>query len=474
MATNPSHHSKTMERFIKTLKDINLYKKDIEKELAQSKQRSSAIVNTKLTDAYPEIKEKTTKEFLFKIWDQILKRASRKFSRTWGMLLIQLDELLKVIYPNKLTLRGVLVELRRPLKDFVKWDKTIYEQTIIVMGMTVAESKQEAEKYNIKVKAKNLSRGEMVPIYVEDVYALLDKLIKSENGYDLALAVEIATGSRGIEVFKVSEYKAIEGHPEQISVIGVAKDNKNNNLEKVVITRNLVHLNAKQVIDAVAKIRRLINVDGTNVKISQRTNKHLNAKQKEYVIPLIEKNASEDQKKSEPYKNYIKKFNSHHNRYLFANISYLVNGKNKNIPLNVYAQEQLGHLGAGSTNSYLGINVQFRNRLIRNIDPELKLIIESIDNKVNNLQKDVNECCDNAKINPAVDLRNFKNSFSRKEDNESKINKVVGAIKAYTDKKIKVPKQADLGRSLGFGAKIMTLGYRETRAQGLINNFNIR
>jgi hypothetical protein len=385
-------------------------------------------------------------------------------------LFVQLDKLLKVIYPNKLTLRGYLVELRKPLKD-AKWDQAIAKQSSVLMGMSREESAQEAEKYQTQVKARNMARGSMVPIYVEDLYNLMDNLIQSQNPYELSLAVEIATGSRSIELFKVSEYKEVMNYPKQISVIGIAKDKSGNNLQNVVLTRNLVHLDSKQVINAVEKIRQLLNVTGDNKKISQRTNKHLNNKQREFVIPLIEKNATVDEKKTEEYKNYIDKFTSHHNRYLFANVSWLIYAKNKNIPLNVYAQEQLGHLGAGSTNSYLGINVKFRNNLIKNADPEIKQYIESVEKKVNKLQREVDLCCDDSTDLP--NLRNFKNSFSRAEPFDSKVKKVVDAINLIkSKKKVRMLKQSELGRLLGFGSEVMSAGYQKAREEGIINNFN--
>lgn len=458
-----------MDKFIRTLKEINKNTVAIEEELRQSKQRNSAIVNTKIKDAYPEMKETTTKELIFAIWNNLLKRASRKHSRTWQTLLVELDKILKMIYPNKLTLRGVLVELRRPLKDFKKWDKTIYDQTIVVMGMTLEESKEESRKYKATVEARNVARGGLPPIYVEDIYTLLDTLIKSENAYELTLAVELATGSRSIEVFKVSEYKEIEGHPEQISVKGIAKDKVGNNLINVVLTRNLVHLKAKQIITAVAKLRILVNVEGTNKEISQRTNKHLNKKFREFVKPLAVKNATEEQKQTEEYKNYIKTFTSHKTRYLYGNASYLIYAKSKNIPLETYIQGQLGHLSGDSTRSYLGVNVKFRHKLIKDVNPELKEIIQSIDNKVKKIENEVNACCnDDVKTPGAVNVAQFRNSFSRRESTATKIEKVVNAIKEYQINNTPLPRQSVLGKILGFGGGIMTAGYGEARRQNVI------
>lgn len=462
-----------MEKFIRVLKELNREHKSIEEELKASKKRTSGIVNAKLKDAYPDINVKTTKEFIFAIWENILKHASRKISRTWVALFIELDKLLKILYPNKKSLRGLLSEFRKPLKDSDKWDKNIYSESIIKMGMSLDESKEISREYKAVVEARNVNRGDKPPIYVEDIFTILDKLIKSENAYELTLAVEIATGSRSIEVFKISEYKEIPNHPEQILVVGIAKDKSANNLLNVALTRNLVYLKSNQIITAVAKIRSLVNVQGTNKQISQRTNKHLNTKFKELILPLVERNASQDQKQTEEYKNYIKSFTSHKTRYLYGNASYLIYAAQRSIPLETYIQGQLGHLSGESTKSYLGVNVKFRHKLIKDVNPEVKEYIDVVDKKVNNLSKEVNECCGNSSNLP--NLRNFKNSFSRRETFEEKVSKVLGAIKLLKSKKnIRFPTQSELAKILGFGSNVMSAGYRKAREENLINHFNIR
>ena len=355
-----------------------------------------------------------------------------------------------------MTLRDFLSDLRKPLKD-AKWDQEIYKQSIVLMGMNLNESKEIAKKYKEDVEFRNINRGSKPPIYVEDIFSLLDELINSQNAYDLTLAVELATGSRSIEVFKVSQYSVITNYPEQILIKGIAKDKSGNKLENVILTRNLVHLNSKQIIDAIEKIRSLINVTGDNKKISQRTNKHLNAKFKEYVIPLIEKNAAPEQKQTEDYMNYIDSFTSHKTRYIYGNTSYLIYAKPKNIPLETYIQKQLGHQTGDATRSYLGVNIRFKNK--PNVNNQVKV-------------NEVKENIQNGNIE-TLDLRKFRNSFSRAESTESKVNKIVDAIKFIkNENKMKLPTQAELGRLLGFGASIMCAGYKKARDEGLVNNFN--
>jgi hypothetical protein len=193
------------------------------------------------------------------------------------------------------------------------------------------------------------------------------------------------------------------------------------------------------------------------------------------VRPLGEKHATAEQKESPEFKEFMKKFTSHKTRYLYGNISYLVYAKPKNIPLETYIQGQLGHLSGDSTKSYLGVNVKFREKLIKDVNPGTKEYIDTIQKKVTELEKNIGACCDDQIATPSgVNITPFKNSFSRKEDNETKINKVIAAIQEFKKAKAKLPTQAVLGRMLGYGGKIMSLAYTEARKLELISNYNVR
>ncbi len=245
-----------MEKIIKVLKDINKKENLIKDELKTNKNNSknSNIINNILIREYPKFSNSnSTKDLIFNIFNELLQRASRKYSRTWKQLFENLDKLLKILYKNPLTLRGILSELRKSLKN-ERFEPLIYEESIKLMGMSIQESKNIAEKYKNEVQARNVNRGDLPVIYIEDIYNLLDQLIQSNNPYELSIAVEISTGARSIEVFKVSKFEEVEDHPNQIRVIGLAKDKNANNLENVVLVRNLVHLKANQVINAVNKI----------------------------------------------------------------------------------------------------------------------------------------------------------------------------------------------------------------------------
>ena len=95
----------------------------------------------------------------------------------------------------------------------------------------------------------------MQPIYAEDILEAIQKLKNSNDPYEQSLAVLLATGSRSIELFKVSKYYEIKGDPQRITVKGLAKDKGKNELGNVVLTRNLVGLTRQEVVELVHEIR---------------------------------------------------------------------------------------------------------------------------------------------------------------------------------------------------------------------------
>lgn len=450
-----------MNKLSTTLSSINTHSFEISEEVAQSKQQSSGIVNELLEQAYPDIfdKKKGTKTNLFNIWSKVIATAPRKYSRSWGKLFVQLDRLIKLLYPNENTSEVMFTSFRKPLRD-AKYDNEIYKQSVYQLGVDQQRSKQRKEEYANRVKARNVERGSLVPLYVEQIYQTVDQLIASNNVYEKLVAVELATGSRSIEVLKVSQYEEVKDNPNEILVIGLAKDKGQNNLENVRLTRNLVRLKAKQVISAVTYIRSKVNTEGTNDAISSRTNAHLNKVFKQVFVPILKQNAG-DKADTDEFKKQLKSFTSHKARYIAGNVSFLEYGKHKKIPYESYLQQQYGHLSGESTKSYLAINIKFKSKTVEKGDTEeLKQLFNS---EIGDLRTQLDKCC--AKETDTLDVAPFKNSFSKGEDEYAKVNNVVEAIKLYKKNEVKIT-QKDLRAKLGYSADIMTKAYKKFRTLG--------
>jgi hypothetical protein len=452
-----------MNKLVKVLAEINRSAPRIAEEVAQSKFNTSAIVNTILKQHYSGVFNTriATKNNLFKIWESVIENAPRKYSRSYNKLFYQLDKTIKTLYNNENSSEGVFTLFRKILKN-PKFEPEIYKQSIYKMGVSQERSRERKQEYADKVKTRNANRGDLVPLYVEQVYNIIDELIASNNAYDKLVAVELATGSRGIEVLKVSNYEEIKGSDNEVLVIGLAKDKGNNNLENVRLMRNLVRLNSEQVIEAVKYIRKSINTAGTNDNISKRTNKFINKAFKRVFIPILKQNAG-DKIDMPAFETQLKEFTSHKARYIAGNVSFLVYGKPKKIPYESYLQNQYGHLSAESTKSYLAINIKFKNKVIeKGTVDEVKELYSS---EIKELKTKIEKCC--SKSADSIDVKEYRNNFKQNENVGDKISNVIIALKKYKNSNVKIT-QKELRTKLGYSSDIMTAAYKKARAQGII------
>ena len=451
-----------MNKLTTTLLEINGHSAEIREEIEQAKRNSSAIANMFLERKYPElyVEKKATITNLLNIWNFVVSNASRKFSRSWQKLFGALDTTIKTLYPSENTFESTFTKFRKSLRD-ERFDPEIYRQSTHILGVSQERSKERKREYSAKVAARNVSRGDLTPIYVEQVLMVIDKLVGSNDPYDKVVAVELATGSRGIEVLKVSNYEEVKGHPNEILVIGLAKDKGQNNLVNVRLVRNLVGLNAEQVIDAVEYIRENINTTGSNDAISGRTNKFINKAFKESFHPVLKENAADTE--SEAFKKQLASFTSHKARYLAGNMSYLLYGKPRKVPYESWLQSQYGHLSGESTKSYLNLNLKFKNKTIQKGDAsELREIFNS---DIKRLEGKVDVCC--SKPSDSVDVLEYRNSFVIGADPEQKVSNVVEALKEYKRAGIKITQRV-LRSKLGYSAAIMSEAYSNAREQGVI------
>jgi hypothetical protein len=455
-----------MNAFTKTLEQINLKRDAITEESGQRGQ--SGIIQEILRDKYPVLVNgmKSTKASLLAIWNSIISKAPRKYSRSWQKLFTALDDLLNILYSNESTRESTLTNFRSPIRDRMKadanFDPNIYTQSTHVMGITQARSIERKREYADKVKARNTNRGTLTPIYIEQIYDVIDKLIDSENVWELSIAVLLATGSRSVELYKVSKYEEIAGDQNRVRIIGLAKDKGGNGLENVTLTRYLVRLTAKQVVDTVKIIRSKVNVTGlTNTHVSEKTNRQLNKAFKVNIHPLFLENASPGKRETDEFKAQIKSLTSHKTRYISGNASYQIYGMPKQIPEETYLQANYGHLSGESTKSYLAVIVRFRHD-VNPISGTVDLV--PLENKVAELETKIEECCnDSPAIDIQLELLQYMNTFSRSEQKATKVTKVVNALKLLEAKKIKML-QRDLRKILKFSGDITTLGYKQYRA----------
>jgi hypothetical protein len=269
---------------------------------------------------------------------------SLKTSDNWIKVFKLIDSLLKKKYTNLSTLNKSFSQFRKPLKK--EKFTAIYNNSLINMGIGQKASLKLKKTYKNEVHLRNKHIIDLPEIHIEDVKDLIEFLFESKDIYDQVIALLLSTGSRSIEILKLSSFNKVKGEPQKIKISNLAKSNNSTPLK-----RNLIVLTPSQIINSIRYIRKKLNFQNlTNTQIADKVNKKLNRKFKLGMSKIID---TEDIKN----KNYLKTLTAHKTRYIYGAVSWNLYGKDKKIPYESYIQEQIGHVNPESTKSYLAINI---------------------------------------------------------------------------------------------------------------------
>lgn len=361
-----------MKKFSDTLKNINESKmKKIRSEVKSSKGSVySVTLNDILAVNYPQVDNEFTnsRKQLFTLWKPVIEQAAGardgKITRTWIDVYAALDRIIKVLYPLENTSEAIFTQFRKPIRDKYGDSSEIYKQSIYKMGVSKERSIQRKEEYQNKVMEKGLNRQDLKPFYDDEIYNAIDQGSNSTNPIENIIAVMLTTGSRLIEVLKVSTFNETD-KPNFIKITGIAKDKARKGYENKVIIRPLIRLTAKEIVELVKKIRDQLNVAGDNNAVSDRYNSQVNR---------IVKKIFPDQSPT-----------SHKLRYIAANMAYILYGKGGTA--NIYIQGFLGHESGETSRTYQSINVQLRKEVSApRIDTQARL--NNLEHEITKNEKD--------------------------------------------------------------------------------------
>lgn len=240
-----------------------------------------------------------------------------------------LQPLLEKFYLNRASLASISTSWRKPLKAMYGVGSEIYTESIYKLGITREESIKMKTDYKKSVR-KSVRESDKAPKFtLEEVYDAIDKTAASDNPLDNIIAVQLACGSRLIEVIKISDFVAVED-PTMIQIEKVAKD-KGDDVEERVFLRPVIRISAEKVIEMVEKIRSMHN-------FQQMSNATATSK----VISGVNKGI----------KQYFKQdITSHKCRYLYASVAWQLYGKG--VPQAEYIRALYGHRSADTTLTYL-------------------------------------------------------------------------------------------------------------------------
>lgn len=446
-----------MEKFIKVVNKISKTNwKKIESEAKKSKGKS-ATLNEILGENYEEHSGiQNTKNILMAIWKDIIKNASQGrevsgITRIWLRLYEALDKVIKQLFMNENTSENVFVQFRKPIRDKYGDTSQIYIKSTHILGVSRERALERREEYQNKVAEKGLNRRNQNAIYDDEIYSAIDAGINSSDPLEKAIAVMLNTGSRSIEVLKVSTYSEVTYNPLFIHVKGIAKDRSKKGYDKKVIIRPLINLSSDQVINAVNYIRENLNVEGDNNAISSRYNQTMNKRMKK-LFP------------SHP------ELTAHKCRYIAGQMAYLLYGNNG--VENSYIQQFLGHEDGATSRTYQSINVKLRHQVEIPNDIQLKLSKITIDDENNFIEhKELKEAINQIKvkkikiIRPNIEFPEFINPRSHLGDVQ-KLKILTSLMKKAKSEQI-ILGQIDLKKRYGYGSSILTLFWK------LIKNGNI-
>lgn len=266
---------------------------------------------------------------------------SIKTSKNLIKLFPNLKRLAETIYPKMNTRRGYYGKLRVLIKAKFGKEDPIYEKTFTDLSITKKEAGELTKQANLKVKKKNENQDE---VDVSNVLKTLFKTYNSKSILDQIITVQLATGSRLIEVLKVSEYRratdaeinkvkaGFKNVDYYIAIDGLAKAAlKKDGTGKTFIVKPLVVLNPEQLIELVENIRSELgdfrNIG--NTKLTATWNTQVNTNIRTYFP-----NAS----------------GSHFLRKIYGIYAYKAFAKN-NTSLNAFLNNVLGHADDGISTS---------------------------------------------------------------------------------------------------------------------------
>lgn len=440
-----------MLKFVKTLNSLDVDK--IRDEVSnQKKTKDSPTLNAELKKAYPKITRGHSVRFLLNVWtsvvDKLVKPRYDNISQARIRLFQSLDRVMKALFSNEDSLEVTLVEFRKPIKDKFGVDSETYTQSIYNIGLTQAQRLARKQKYADEVSERNKTRGSLPPIYVEDILTLIHFLAGVErNVYEQSLTVLLATGSRSVELYKISSYSEIADEPGKVLVTGLAK----NKSPSISLVRRLVGMCGRDVVSLVDNIRRKLRVGGkSNANITGITNQHLNKVFRTYIQPLAP---------SYP-------MTSHKCRYISGNISYLLYGEPEGLPYESYLQSQYGHLNPTSTKSYLAINIQFRGSYLDDIFTHYGIPLPRSDGEETNMQSKIitQHSVITSIEGGSVDLDKYIHPRASRND---KINHVISCLTELKKNNIHIG-QVNLRNKLRYGIHVVSDAYRLARERCII------
>lgn len=258
---------------------------------------------------------------LMKLWHDFIKgKSAEEIAAEYP----HVQRILISLYKNINSLHKNSIEWRKPIAAAFGKYSEVYRKAIYELGISKEESLERRESYQREVRERLKTRQETIE--EGRIYEIIDYCYQSAEFFENIIAIMLATGSRLVEVLKISKFMPIPEEPQKIHIFGMAKGQNDKN-----VIRPLIRLNSEQILDLITHIRRQKNfADMSEEEASSAACAGVNG--------IIRKIIGSE-------------YTSHKLRYIWASLAWELYGGNS--PQQEWVRSMFMHESADTTTTYL-------------------------------------------------------------------------------------------------------------------------
>ena len=334
-----------IEQFPNSLKELVRPKnfKIIKTEVNESEGNSSKgieIIRNKIIFNHSVFKNiKSFRVLFFKVVKYVFGSTYSK-AKELEQTFDNITKIINITYPVIKTRQKLYGELRKILSSRFGENSRIHKES----KKNLSISYEEFEQIEKQAKEKVLERNtEKKAFSKEQVLEVIHNLKNSSDYIDLIILVGITTGSRLIEILRISDYESIIDNPNRIIISGLAKgsgESQKKNLEKKV-ERPILVITSQGLSEAVKTIRQNVKQETGKLGLN---NQELSKKYNERVNRRIKK-----------YK--LSGGTSYDLRKIYANLSYELLADQTKITKNGWIMKILGHENLNTSLHYNNVSL---------------------------------------------------------------------------------------------------------------------
>ena len=283
-----------------------------------------------------------------------------------------ITKIINITYPVIKTRQKLYGELRKILSNRFGNNSKIHRESKKNLSISYEEFQQVEKQAKEKVLERNTEKKAFSR---EQVLEVIHNLKNSSDYIDLIILVGITTGSRLIEILRISDYEPIVGNPNRIMIGGLAKGSgksKDKNLSKNV-ERPILVITSKELLKAVKIIRENVKQETEKLGLN---NQELSKKYNERVNRRIKK-----------YK--ISGGTTYDLRKIYANLSYELIADQTKITKNGWIMKILGHENLNTSLHYNNVSLLSSGQSVDAHLDDITIKQENIEKRVDDIEKEV-------------------------------------------------------------------------------------